>query len=91
MGSMDYIQIITLLKLLLVLFGECSVLQKRKTDWQAAHTIRSFANFGRWEVVEALVNKFDRKDASAFQASELSFFYLHARLWVINSSSSSCY
>ena len=51
--------------------------------WQAAHTIRSFANFGRWEVIDALVNKFDRKDASTFQASELPFFYLHARLWLL--------
>lgn len=56
---------------------------KAEDRWQAAHTVRSFANFERWEVVEALVNKFDRKDASAFQASELPFFYLHAQLWLL--------
>ena len=51
--------------------------------WQAAHTIRSFANFGRWEIVDALISKFNIEDASAFQASELQFFYLHARLWLL--------
>lgn len=51
--------------------------------WLAAHTVRTFARLECWEVIDALVKKFGDKDAQAFQASELPFYYLHARLWLL--------
>jgi len=51
--------------------------------WRAAHTIRSLARLGKWEVVDALVARFDAVDALPFQAPELRFYFLHARLWLL--------
>ena len=51
--------------------------------WRAAHSIRSFARFGRWKIVDSLVGYLSSKTAGAFQASELAFYYLHARLWLL--------
>ena len=51
--------------------------------WQAAHSVRRFAKFGRWNIVDALVGKLDREDAVPFQAPELRFYYMHARLWLL--------
>lgn len=51
--------------------------------WHASHCIRRFAKFGRWEIVDRVVAAFDTKTAKSFQAPELDFFYLHARLWLL--------
>lgn len=51
--------------------------------WLAAHSVRTFARLQCWEVIDALVKKFGYKDAKAFQAPELPFYYLHARLWLL--------
>ena len=51
--------------------------------WRGAHSTRSFAKFGRWEIVDRLVSKIGQIDAGSFQASELPFFYMHARLWLL--------
>ena len=51
--------------------------------WRGAHCIRSFAKFGRWEVVDRLVSMIGQTDAGPFQAGELPFFYMHARLWLL--------
>ena len=51
--------------------------------WQAAHSVRRFAKFGRWNVVDALVGKLGRSDAGPFQAPELPFYYMHAQLWLL--------
>lgn len=51
--------------------------------WRAAHSIRSFARAGKWEVVDAVCAMLGRRDAHPFQAPELPFFYLHARLWLL--------
>ena len=51
--------------------------------WCAAHSVRRFAQLGRWEVVEALVRKLPATDSKAFGAPELPFYYLHARLWLL--------
>ena len=51
--------------------------------WRAAHCIRQFAKFGRWDIVNAVVAAFDTKTAEPFQAPELVFYYLHARLWLL--------
>ncbi len=54
-----------------------------ETRWHAAHSVRCFARFGRWEVVDSLVRHLNCKDAGPFQAPELAFYYLHARLWLL--------
>jgi len=51
--------------------------------WRAATSIRSFAKFGRWKIIDKIVAKIGEMNAGPFQASELPFFYLHARLWLI--------
>jgi hypothetical protein len=51
--------------------------------WQAAHSVRCFAKLGRSNIVDALVGYLDRKDAGPFQAPELIFYYMHARLWLL--------
>ncbi|GJH02547.1 hypothetical protein [Paraburkholderia terrae] len=51
--------------------------------WQAAHSMRRMARFGRWDLVAAIVAQIDREDAAPFQAPELPFYYLHARLWLL--------
>jgi len=51
--------------------------------WLAAHSVCAFARFECWEVIDALVKKLSAKDSRAFQAPELAFYYLHARLWLL--------
>lgn len=51
--------------------------------WHAAHSVRCFARFGRWDVIEALISRYNEREVPAFQAPELPFFYLHARLWLL--------
>lgn len=51
--------------------------------WRAAHCIRRFAKFGRWEIVDTVVATFGTNTAASFQAPELVFFYLHSRLWLL--------
>ena len=56
----------------------------RATDrWRAAHSIRCLARFGRWQVIDALVARLHLKESKSFQAPELPFYYLHARLWLL--------
>jgi hypothetical protein len=51
--------------------------------WRAAHSIRCLARLGKWKVVDAIVSKFHSTDAHPYQAPELSFYFLHARLWLL--------
>ena len=51
--------------------------------WRAAHSIRCFARFGRWKIVDNLIGHISSETAGAFQASEFTFYYLHARLWLL--------
>jgi len=51
--------------------------------WRAAHSVRCFAKFGRWEIIGSLICKLNNRDAGPFQAPELAFYYLHARLWLL--------
>jgi len=51
--------------------------------WRAAHSIRCFARFGKWEVIDALIRRFHSTDAHPYQAPELPFYFLHARLWLL--------
>ncbi len=51
--------------------------------WRAAHSVRCFAKFERWKVIDELVARFPTGDAHPFQAPELPFYYMHARLWLL--------
>lgn len=51
--------------------------------WRAAHSVRCLARLGNWSVIDSLVSKMWMRDAGAFQAPELPFFFLHARLWLV--------
>ena len=51
--------------------------------WRAAHSIRCLAKFGRWEIVDALMERLPTETAGPFQAKELTFYFLHARLWLL--------
>ena len=51
--------------------------------WRAAHCLRLLAKFGCWEVIDNVVARIGRVDAGPFQAEELPFFYMHARLWLL--------
>jgi hypothetical protein len=51
--------------------------------WRAAHSIRCFARFGKWEVIDLIMDKFHSTDAHPYQAPELPFYFLHARLWLL--------
>ena len=51
--------------------------------WRAAHCIRRFAKFGRWDIIDKVVAAFGTKTAAPFQAPELVFYYLNARLWLL--------
>ena len=51
--------------------------------WRASHSIRCFARFGKWEVIDAIIGKLHSTDAHPYQAPELPFYFLHARLWLL--------
>jgi hypothetical protein len=51
--------------------------------WRAAHSVRCFARFGKWEVIDGLVRRMLTRTAEGFQASERSFHFLDARLWLL--------
>ncbi len=52
--------------------------------WRAAHSVRCFARFGRWNVIEALLAKMSAEEgAGAFQFPKRPFYPLHAKLWLL--------
>lgn len=51
--------------------------------WRAAHVVRRLALLGRWDVIDRLVKWQDADDATCYQAAELKFYVLHARLWLL--------
>jgi hypothetical protein len=51
--------------------------------WRAAHAIRCFARLARWDVIDAVVSRLGLNAAGEFQAPELKFYFLHARLWLL--------
>ena len=54
-----------------------------KERWRAAHSIRCFAKFDRWDVITEIVNLIETKNAGSFQCSEIKFYDYHARLWLL--------
>ena len=51
--------------------------------WRATHSLRIFAKFGRWEIIDRVVARIRLVDAGPFQANELPFFHMDARLWLL--------
>ncbi|GJL49749.1 MAG: hypothetical protein NPIRA01_09760 [Nitrospirales bacterium] len=51
--------------------------------WRAAHSVRRFAKLKRWDVIDILIAKIGSDNARPFQAPELTFYQLHARLWLL--------
>lgn len=51
--------------------------------WRAAHAIRAFARLSRWDVIDTVVSRWSLNSANEFQAPELKFYFLHARLWLL--------
>lgn len=51
--------------------------------WRAAHSVRCLARLDKLDVIDALVNCIERRDASPYQAPENEFYFLHAKLWLL--------
>lgn len=51
--------------------------------WRGAHTVMSLARLGRWDIVSLLFSKFSTTGIAPFQAPELIFYDLHARLFFL--------
>jgi len=51
--------------------------------WMAAHSLRTAVRLGRTDVLDQVVSQAHWTNAGAFQARELRFFHLHARLWLL--------
>lgn len=51
--------------------------------WMAAHSLRVAVRLGRSEILDKAVMKFSATCADSFQAQELPFFHLHAKLWLL--------
>jgi hypothetical protein len=51
--------------------------------WRAAHSVRACARLGRWPIIDALVARLNDESLGPFNATELPFYYLHARLWLL--------
>lgn len=51
--------------------------------WRAAHCLRDFAAFGNWQLIDVIVGKLNTTTGGPFQATELKFYYMHARLWFL--------
>ncbi len=56
---------------------------KAEDRWKAAHTVRYLVKLGKIKILDELVQLFNSEDAAPFQAPELQFYYLHARLWLL--------
>lgn len=53
------------------------------TRWRAAHTVRRLCTFGAAGVLGHLVGLMGRSDAGPFADSRLTFYHLHARLFLL--------
>lgn len=51
--------------------------------WMASHSLRVAVRLGRTDILDKVVMKFNATDAECFQATELPFFHLHAKLWLL--------
>ena len=51
--------------------------------WRAAHSLRRFARLDQWDVIDSVVTRSNASGAGPFQAQELPFYSMHARLWLV--------
>lgn len=51
--------------------------------WMGAHSLRVAVRLGSTEILDIVAKKFETTDAASFQAKELPFFHLHAKLWLL--------
>lgn len=51
--------------------------------WMASHSLRVAVRLGQSEILDKTVFKFTTARADSFQAQELPFFHLHAKLWLL--------
>lgn len=56
---------------------------KAANRWRAAHSIRCLATFEKWEVIDAITCRIDWNNATPYQAPENTFYFLHAKLWLL--------
>jgi hypothetical protein len=54
-----------------------------KDRWRATHSVRCLARFGGWDIINSLVDNLSAETAGPFQARELAFYFLHAKLWLL--------
>ena len=54
-----------------------------RNRWRAAHAIRRIVSLGRTNVMHAVIAWLKHPDAGAFQDRKLSFFQMHAKLWLL--------
>lgn len=54
----------------------------KRLRWRAVHVVRRMVQLGQSEIVEELVSHVNEKDCSVFRDTNISFFWLSARLWV---------
>ncbi|QSR19607.1 hypothetical protein CA833_20870 [Novosphingobium sp. KA1] len=50
--------------------------------WRAAHALRRLAELERFDVIDAIVARFDT-DGGAFRDQSLPFYRMHAQLWLL--------
>lgn len=51
--------------------------------WRAAHAVRRTAEFGNFEVINRLIERFDSGSALPFSDTKLPFYMMHAQLWLL--------
>lgn len=51
--------------------------------WRAAHTVRRLAEIGQFDVIDALIARFDLGAAHPFTDAKLPFYPMHAQLWLL--------
>ena len=54
-----------------------------RTRWRAAHAVRRLAQFGNLEIINELVQLYDRNTDESFRDPDIPFYWLAARLWFI--------
>jgi len=54
-----------------------------RTRWRAAHAVRRLAQFGNREIIDELVQLYDRNTDESFRDPDIPFYWLAARLWFV--------
>jgi len=54
-----------------------------RTRWRAAHAVRRLAQFENLEIIDELVQLYDRNTDESFRDPDIPFYWLAARLWFV--------